>query len=123
MPEQVISWHNRAMETSSSTQAIPWWQQGDLHDKTMADWLIAESNNRMATSLDMLVALQEDLGADISYQQSDELMRYIFEMTGCLDAIAQSQAEPDQISVSQAALTAARALGYLPISQEEIISH
>lgn len=106
------------METSASTQEIPWWQQGNLHDKTLADWLIAEGNNRMATSLDMLVALQEDLGADISYQKGDELMRYVFEMTGCLDAIAQSQHEPEQISVSQAALTAAKALGYLPVSED-----
>lgn len=101
------------METQDTGNS-PWWQQGNLHDKTLADWLVAEVNNRMATSLDMLVALQEDLGAQIHYQQGDELMRYVLEMTGCLDAIAQQQPEPQSIPVSQAALVAARALGYMP---------
>lgn len=108
------------MESHPSSE-LPWWQQGTLHDKTLADWLQAEANNRMATSLDMLVAMQQDMGADIHYQQGDELMRYVFEMTGCIDAIAQLQPGSENISVSQAALTAAQALGYMPevrISEE-----
>lgn len=106
---------------SQATSELPWWQQGNLHDKTLAEWLQAEANNRMATSLDMLVSMQEDLGAEISYQQGDELMRYVFEMTGCLDAIAQQQAEPEQVSVSRAALVAARALGYMPPLEDNIL--
>lgn len=109
------------METPKTAEA-PWWQQGNLHDKTLADWLIAEANNRMATSLDMLVAMHEDLGANIQYQQGDELMRYVFEMTGCLDAIAQQQADPGHISVSQAALVAARALGYMPSAESPVLN-
>lgn len=103
-----------------TTADSPWWKQGNLHDKTLADWLAAEVNNRMATSLDMLVALQEDLGAAIHYSQGDELMRYVLEMTGCLDAIAQQQPEPGSIAVSQAALVAARALGYMPADEAAI---
>ncbi|HEY9840868.1 MAG: hypothetical protein ACAI44_07900 [Candidatus Sericytochromatia bacterium] len=105
------------METHETADS-PWWQQGNLHDKTLADWLVAEVDNRMATSLDMLVALQEDLGAEIHYQQRDELMRYVLEMTGCLDAIAQQQPEPGQIAVSRAALVAAQALGYMPAADD-----
>lgn len=107
------------MESQAASE-LPWWQQGNLHNKTLADWLQAEANNRMATSLDMLVAMQEDLGAEISYQQGDELMRYVLEMTGCLDAIAQQQPEPEQVSVSRAAMVAARALGYMPVPEEII---
>ena len=121
------TWHELAfhgtiepMQSHPSPQApeLPWWRQGDLHAKTLADWLEAEANNRLATSLDMLVAMQQDLGAEIHYHQSDELMRYVYEMTGCLDAIAQQQPEPGQIQVSQAALVAARALGYLPMPED-----
>ncbi|MGV3527066.1 MAG: hypothetical protein ACO1RX_22815 [Candidatus Sericytochromatia bacterium] len=94
-----------------------WWQLGTLHDKTLGDWLVAEIANRMATSLDMLVALQEDLGAVVTLGSRDELMRHVLEMTGCLDAIASQQADPASVSVSRAALTAAQALGYLPPSE------
>lgn len=103
---------------SSDSSASPWWQQGNLHDKTLADWLQAESDNRLATALDMLVAMQQDLGAAIHYERGEELMRFVYELTGCLDAIASQQPEPEQIPVSQAALVAARALGYLPETED-----
>lgn len=94
-----------------------WWQLGTLHDKTLGDWLVAEMPNRMATALDMLVAIQEDLGAVVTLGSRDDLMRHVLEMTGCLDAIASQQAEPASVSVSRAALAAAQALGYLPLAE------
>lgn len=96
------------------TETHPWWQQGDLHDKTLADWLEASSNNRLATALDALMALKEELQAALSFGTKDELLRYVYEMTGCIDAMAQQVEWPEQIPVSRAVYSAAEALGYLP---------
>lgn len=105
------------METNTA-EVQPWWHQGNLHDKTLADWRVAEENNRLASSLDMLIAMQQDLGAALEYSNGEELMRYVFEMVGCMDALASSVPQPAEISVANAALTSAQALGYLPGSGE-----
>lgn len=108
------------METNIA-EVQPWWQQGTLHDKTLADWLQAENQNRMASALDILIALQQDLGARIEYQQGDELMRYVYEMVGCMDAFATGVPDPEFISVANAALTSAQALGYIdPQNDQEL---
>lgn len=96
------------------TETRPWWQEGDLHDKTLDHWLAAASNNRLATALDALMAIKEDLGASISFSNKDELMRYVYEMTGCIDAMAEQLENPEAIPVSRAVYAAAEALGYLP---------
>jgi len=91
----------------------PWWQQGNLHDKTLAEWLQGESTNRLATALDILIGIKEDLEAEIHFQDFNELMRYVYEFVGCLDALAEQVPEPAEIPIPRAAFVAAEALGYL----------
>lgn len=90
-----------------------WWNRGNLHDKTLGDWLDAQEDNRLATSLDILIAMKEDLGAQVEYKTGDELLYRVAEMVGCMDALASQIPSPGEIAVSEAALTAAQALGYL----------
>lgn len=91
----------------------PWWTQGTLHDSHLEAWRVAEQNNRLATALDMLVALKEDGATQIIYETGEELMRYVVETVGCLDAMASQAQDLEQITVAQAFLTAAKALDYL----------
>ena len=105
------------MESSNDT-SVPWWQAGNLHDQNLAVWQQAEQNNRLATALDMLITIKEDLGADVHYQSGEELMRYVLETVSCLDTIATQVPEPAEISVPQAMLSAARELGYLSDATE-----
>ena len=109
------------METTApeSTESA-WWNNGNLHDKTLGDWLDAQEDNRLATSLDILIAMKEDLGAQLEYSTGDELLYRVAEMVGCMDALASQIPSPGQIAVSEAALTAAHALGYL--SREAILA-
>lgn len=105
------------MESSLDT-SVPWWQAGNLHDQNLAVWQQAEQDNRLATALDMLITIKEDLGALVEYQSGEELMRYVLETVSCLDTIATQVSEPASISVPQAMLSAARELGYLPSPTE-----
>lgn len=106
-------------ESQNPASQPPWWQMGNLHHQTLEDWRVAEQENRLSTALDMLVAIQEDLGAAIEFHEYESLMRYVLETVGCLDAIASQVPDPQQIPVSQAMLVAARALGYLPPAAEQ----
>lgn len=97
---------------SMSTET-PWWTQGNLHQLDLEAWRVAKQNNRLATALDMLMALKEDADTHITYETGEELMRYVVETVGCLDAMASQLQDPASVSVSQAFLTAVKALGYL----------
>ncbi len=105
------------MESSLDT-SVPWWKTGNLHDQNLAVWQQAEQDNRLATVLDMLITIKEDLGANVDYQTGEELMRYVLETVSCLDTIATQVDQPETISVPQALLSAARELGYLPTATE-----
>ena len=94
------------------TTQSPWWTQGNLHDNHLEAWRVAEQDNRLATALDMLIALKEETETTIAYETGDELMRYVLETVGCLDVMASQVKEPEQISVAQAFLTGVKALKY-----------
>lgn len=95
------------------TTESPWWTQGTLHESHLEAWRVAEQNNRLATALDMLMALKEDSTTQINFETGEELMRYVVETVGCLDAMASQVPDPEHITVAQAFLTGARALDYL----------
>jgi hypothetical protein len=97
----------KRMTTESS-----WWTQGTLHEGHLEDWRVAEQNNRLATALDMLMALKEETSTQIAYETGEELMRYVIETVGCLDAMASQVQDPEGITVAQAFLTGAKALDY-----------
>ena len=63
----------------SMTTESPWWTQGTLHQSDLEAWRIAEQNNRLATALDMLMALKEEASTRIVYESGEELMRYVIE--------------------------------------------
>ncbi len=94
------------------TTESPWWTQGTLHETHLDAWRVAEQNNRLATALDMLMALKEDGSTQIVYETGEELMRYVIETVGCLDAMAAQVNDPEAITVAQAFLTGAKALDY-----------
>ena len=100
------------------TTESPWWTQGTLHQSDLEAWRIAEQNNRLATALDMLMALKEEASTRIVYESGEELMRYVIETVGCLDAMASQLPAPETVSVAQAFLTGVKALDYL---EEEIL--
>lgn len=96
----------------------PWWTQGNLHQLDLEAWRVAEQNNRLATALDMLMALKEDAETHIVYETGEELMRYVIETVGCLDAMASQLQNPVSVTVAQAFLTGVKALGYMDSEAE-----
>lgn len=97
----------------SQASEQPWWREGTLHDKTMQDWFEATPANQMATCLDMIMAMKEDMDTHIVYATGEELMRYVVELMSCMTAAAIEHPEQAQIKVAELALTSAEALGYL----------
>lgn len=100
----------------SSNQSLPtrWWEGGNLHDKTIAEWLTANDQNRMATTVDMLFALRDDLGAQVDLSCGESLMAAVLQLMSCITGATQNQPDTYALKVADVALVSAQALGYLP---------
>lgn len=102
----------------SHFQSSRWWEGGNLHDKTIAEWLAANDQNRMATTLDILFALREDLGAQVDLSNAEALMAAVLQLMFCITGATQDYPETYTLKVADVALVSAQALGYLPAAGE-----
>jgi len=105
--------------SSTSEAHSRWWEGGNLHDKTIEEWLAASEQNRLATAVDVLFALKDELGAQIEYQNGEELMRHVLAFAACITGATAEHPDTYQLKLADVALASAKALGYL---QEEMPS-
>jgi hypothetical protein len=98
---------------STHSPSPRWWEGGTLHDKTLGEWLNASEQNRMATTVDILFALREDLGAALDLSSGEALMARVLELMACISGTGLESLETHQLKIADLALLSARALGYL----------
>jgi hypothetical protein len=99
--------------SSTSEAHSRWWEGGNLHDKTIEEWLAASEQNRLATAVDVLFALKDELGAQIDYQNGEELMRHVLAFTACITGATAEHPDTYPLKLADVALASAKALGYL----------
>ena len=82
----------RVQETPSTAYSDRrWYQDGDLHDKTVNDWKSATYANKLATSADMATASQK-VKAVISQSGSVDAMKpFAVELMTCINEAAAGQ--------------------------------
>jgi hypothetical protein len=90
-----------------------WWEGGNLHDKTIEEWLAASEQNRLATTVDVVFSLKEDLGAEIVYTNGEELMSCVLQLAACITGATAEFPDTHHLKVADVALASAKALGYL----------
>ncbi|PIQ29099.1 hypothetical protein COW36_18100 [bacterium (Candidatus Blackallbacteria) CG17_big_fil_post_rev_8_21_14_2_50_48_46] len=95
-----------------------WWEGGTLHDKTIHDWLNASEQNRLATTVDIVFALKEDLGAPIEFSSGEDLMAYVMQLMACITGATQEYPDTHMLKIADVALASAQSLGFLPVSED-----
>lgn len=98
---------------STSEAHSRWWEGGNLHDKTIGEWLEASDQNRLATAVDILFALKQELGAQIEYQNGQELMQHVLAFVACITGATAEHPDTYSLKLADVALASAQALGYL----------
>jgi hypothetical protein len=100
------------MKGMSETYSMKWWEGGTLHDKTLADWVVATGEDQFATCADMVMTLKQDFPNTITYTSGEEFIRYIVELMTCISVITDDP-NTHALSVADVALNSARHLGYI----------
>lgn len=70
---------------SSSYAGDKWYENGNLHKKTIADWKNATDSNKLATSADMALASPKIKALVKKSGNVDTLKPYAFGLKTCID--------------------------------------
>jgi len=90
------------MSVSAMAQEREWYEGGNLHKATLAQWAAGSTSNRLATAADFAVAMSENKKQPFSSLK--QAMSASLSLADCLDEVAQEPAAKTQ-KASQVAAT------------------
>jgi len=92
--------------SSNLAAASEWYEGGNLHQKTLAEWAIAGYSNRLATAGDFTASMMEGQVSSMS-----EVKRLATKLERCISETAREKTA-GSVAVSEVAATCAVLMGW-----------